>query len=124
MKNFEFNAGAWSDIDDIASELVGNAVDDAHEEVLRDVPRDTGNLASTVEKDYAPGSQEGYVSVGTDYWAAVEYGTPAHTIRRSTEEVLTDGTVFYGKEVNHPGTEAQPFLRPAAFKKRQLRRDS
>lgn len=66
------------------------------------------------------------INVGTNTWVAiigtpvsyahfVEYGTKPHVIRAVRAHVLANtrtGQVF-GKEVHHPGTKAQPFLRPA-----------
>lgn len=43
--------------------------------------------------------------------AYVEYGTPPHTIHNA---------FGWGITVHHPGTKAQPFLRPAAYKKRRI----
>lgn len=42
----------------------------------------------------------------------VEFPTRPHTIT-ATGKGLSDGTNFFGKTVNHPGTKAQPFLLPA-----------
>jgi HK97 gp10 family phage protein len=48
-----------------------------------------------------------------DYASHVEYGTRAHVIKIKNKKGLSDGTNFFGKSVQHPGTQAQPFLRPA-----------
>ena len=48
------------------------------------------------------------------YPTYIEFGTPPHTISVKNKRVLTDGKgKFFGKTVNHPGTQAKPFLRPA-----------
>lgn len=57
--------------------------------------------------------------VGTpvEYSIEVEYGTDPHTIRADDAEYLhfyVDGEEIFIKEVNHPGTQAQPYMRPAA----------
>ena len=47
----------------------------------------------------------------------VEYGTSPHEIRPVRASVLrfeVGGRVVYTKRVMHPGTRAQPFVRPAA----------
>lgn len=51
---------------------------------------------------------------GYPYALGVEIGTAAHIIRSKGPYPLRDkrGNVF-GKEVNHPGTDPQPYLRPA-----------
>src|SRR5262245_31180233 len=51
------------------------------------------------------------------YAAYVEYGTRPHEIRpRNPHGVLkfrVGGTWVYAKKVNHPGTQAQPYVLPA-----------
>ena len=51
------------------------------------------------------------------YSAFVEKGTRPHKIRAKNKKVLrSKAGVFFGKEVNHPGSKAKPFLEPAAKK--------
>lgn len=55
------------------------------------------------------------VVADADYALYVELGTVPHVIRSHGNYPLRNqktGQVF-GREVQHPGTEAQPFLRPA-----------
>lgn len=52
-----------------------------------------------------------WVSKKKWYLKFKEFGTKPHVIK--TEKALSDGTVFFGKEVKHPGQKAEPFLRPA-----------
>ncbi len=47
------------------------------------------------------------------YAHIVEGGSDAHTIKSKTGKVITAGDDTYAKKVNHPGTPARPFLRPA-----------
>ncbi len=67
--------------------------------------------ADTISKP----NRVGVVLVGTpvDYAPHVEFGTVAHTITVKNAKVLSNGKKFFGKTVKHPGTNAQPFLRPA-----------
>jgi HK97 gp10 family phage protein len=96
-------------------------------------PVDSGDLVSTIRTFY-PGGQTGVVIVGgeapnllatnVNYWAAVEYGSRPHVIESHGPWPLRNhetGEVF-GRVVNHPGTRAQPFMRPAMYKRRKLRR--
>ncbi|MFJ1539288.1 HK97 gp10 family phage protein [Micromonospora chalcea] len=58
-----------------------------------------------------------YVDVGTDvdYALPVELGSRPHVIESGGDYPLRNpktGQVF-GRRVNHPGTKAQPYLRPA-----------
>jgi HK97 gp10 family phage protein len=48
-----------------------------------------------------------------NYASYVEFGTRAHVIRVKNAKNLSNGKTGFGKVVNHPGTKAQPFLRPA-----------
>ncbi|GAA3027244.1 hypothetical protein [Streptosporangium longisporum] len=55
---------------------------------------------------------------GDPYPLYVEYGTRPHTIRPkkpggTLHWVGADGTHHFAQEVHHPGTRAQPFIRPA-----------
>jgi hypothetical protein len=53
------------------------------------------------------------------YWSLVEFGSPAHVITPSAKKALHwKGALHPVKRVNHPGNEAQPFLRPALYKHR------
>lgn len=56
----------------------------------------------------------GYVEAHADYSIYVEVGTGPHDIVSHGNYPLRNkkGQVF-GKKVHHPGTQAQPFLRPA-----------
>lgn len=60
---------------------------------------------------------ENEVRFGTAVYYApyVEFGSLTHVIRAVNKKVLADvnkGKIF-GTQVTHPGTDAQPFLRPA-----------
>jgi hypothetical protein len=47
------------------------------------------------------------------YAVFVHEGTRPHIIRVRSAKVLTDGVRFFGPQVRHPGTRAQPFLTQA-----------
>lgn len=72
----------------------------------------------TVDKDdqglYVDIQSPAETPEGFPYGLGVEVGTAAHTIRSKGPYPLRDkhGKVF-GKEVQHPGTDPQPYLRPA-----------
>lgn len=50
-----------------------------------------------------------------DGWYAhiVEGGSDAHTITSKTGKIITAGDDVFARKINHPGTRAYPFLRPA-----------
>ena len=102
------------------SEDVKRAVDrtriDVQNEARRRAPVDTGRLRSSiVSRAEGSGRSVGYV-VGSNvnYAAAVEYGTAPHVIKPKYKQALYwPGAAHPVAQVNHPGTKAQPFLRPA-----------
>lgn len=75
-----------------------------------------GHLRDSITATVGADAEGLYADVGTDvdYALPVELGTRPHVIRSHGDYPLRDehGHVF-GKEVHHPGTQAQPFLRPA-----------
>ena len=75
-----------------------------------------GNLKGSIT--HTAGAESGRVGTNVDYAPHVEFGTRPHVIKVKNAKILSDGVSFFGKEVNHPGTAAQPFLRPAADKNR------
>jgi hypothetical protein len=93
-------------------------------------PVDSGDLVSTIGTRY-PGGLHGVVKVGgrgplahdVGYWACVEYGSAPHAIESHGPWSLRDDDgVYYGRRVWHPGTQAQPFMRPALYRRRSLSR--
>lgn len=102
------------------SDEVKRAVDqtriDVQNEARRRAPVDTGRLRSSiVSRAETSGRSVGYV-VGSNvnYAAAVEYGTAPHVIKPKYKQALYwPGAAHPVAQVNHPGTRAQPFLRPA-----------
>lgn len=102
------------------SDDVKTAVDrtgtDVQNEARRRAPVDTGRLRSSiVSRATNTGRSVGYV-VGTNvkYGAAVENGTAPHVIvPKNGKALYWPGARHPVAKVNHPGTRAQPFLRPA-----------
>ncbi len=75
-----------------------------------------GHLQDSLHSAQGVDADGQYVDVGTDvdYALYPEFGTPPHVIRSKGDYPLRDqhGNVF-GKEVQHPGTPATPYLRPS-----------
>lgn len=78
------------------------------------VPVDTGDLRRSlgvrVEGDRV------LVGPTAPYAPYVEFGTAPHEIRPKTKQALkfrVNGKWVYARVVHHPGTKAQPFVRPA-----------
>lgn len=95
------------------NKLAGDIADDA----ASLAPVDEGTLSENIIFRKAYDDAAGFVFViGPEYPVAahghlVEFGTDPHTITSDTG--LASDTEFFGKRVDHPGSPAQPFLRPA-----------
>ena len=55
------------------------------------------------------------------YAATIEYGSSAHIIRSKGPWSLSDGKQYFGRVVHHPGTAAQPHVRPVLADKTMIR---
>lgn len=108
--------------------LVDDALDSAVETTAAGVERrtkqnltehgavDTGNLRRSYR--YARVDTAHYkVGTSVEYAPDVEFGTDAHVIEANDGGFLyfegEDGQLIRKRSVNHPGTPAQPHLRPA-----------
>lgn len=90
-----------------AGKLRDKAVRAIAKDARRYAPRDTNELAESIEPDTATGR----VWVGTDHWAPTEYGSRPHPIPNAWGRGIT---------VAHPGTPQQSFMRPALYTRRDL----
>lgn len=80
--------------------------------LVETVPVDTGNLKNQIDVKIEP-SGEAIISMPY-YGYYVEFGTPPHTIRAKNKKYLYwEGADHPIKEVHHPGTRPQPFIRNA-----------
>lgn len=88
-----------------------------NELAVNNVPVDTGLLKSRINLLPAvPGHISYTLTAGTDYAVDVEFGTSPRTITAVNKKALKfkmGGKEIIVKSVQHPGTEAQPFFRPA-----------
>ena len=81
-------------------------------------PVDTGRLRNSIHiYPMREGEKSYIVADGVEYGVYVEFGTSPHIIRPRIKKALswiddTNKRVF-AKKVNHPGTNAHPFFRPA-----------
>jgi HK97 gp10 family phage protein len=80
-------------------------------------PVDTGTLRNSIKSIPAPEDRAFIVGTGVSYADKVEFGTDPHIITPNNDEPLRfkteDGEFVSTYRVKHPGTPAQPFLRPA-----------
>lgn len=129
MVDFDGFRDLAEQVEDLAEQFddAADEVDDAIERALlktalaiesdakRLAPVDTGNLRKSIEARQVSPSK--YV-IGTplEYAPYVEYGTGPHLITSNGEDPLTfkvDGQWISKHQIDHPGTPAQPYLRPA-----------
>lgn len=82
-------------------------------------PIDSGDTVESIGTRY-PGKLRGIVVVG-GAWQYVEYDTAPHWIDSTgTWSLRSDENEYFGRRVWHPGTRAQPFMRPALMRRRKL----
>lgn len=107
--------------DHVEHQLVLPLAEAVAEDARRLAPVDQGDLQESIE--VVPVSWDtALVGSDLDYAAAVELGARPHTIRVKRAKTLANaetGQVF-GPVVHHPGTPAQPYLRPALYRERAL----
>ena len=86
---------------------VGN---DIVNELVKTVPVDKGTLKASINHS----TNGNIITISMlEYGMYLEFGTPPHIIRVKDKKVLSDGKSFFGKEVHHPGTRPNPFIRTA-----------
>jgi len=131
-------ADKLGEVEDELDEPVRDAVERTADAVLRDAvrnaPEDSGELRASGNTEDAPeGRYSKSVVFDADHAAAVEYGSKPHVIEAAPGSALSftvserrigelpgggavvsnvDNRITVDKTA-HPGTEAQPFLRPA-----------
>lgn len=103
------------------SRFMDQLADDIAGDARRLAPIDTGHLAATIRVHREPRHAR-RIHAHAPYAAWVELGTRPHIIRirraRFLRWVQVDGRVRFAKQVYHPGTPSQPFLRPALYMRR------
>lgn len=77
-----------------------------------------GNLKRQIYVKIKQGKASGEVGVNVNYALPVHEGSKPHIIRIRNKKVLaaylgTNKFKIFGKQVNHPGTKANPFLKRA-----------
>lgn len=107
-------------IERLADKATEKITREVFREIQRRVPVDTGELLDSLGITVVNGT--GIITVGTDHWAPTEFGSGPHIIRSSGPWSLHNRETGerFGREVHHPGTPAQPFIRPAVYKRRAL----
>lgn len=107
------------------SRAMDRLADDIADDAGRIAPiGETGRLATTI-RVHREGPFSRRIHAHAPYAAYVELRTRPHTIRRRRAKALRwvepSGRVRFAWKVRHPGTDAQPFLRPALYRRRVIR---
>lgn len=110
---------ARAHVDAAINEWLQNTIGDAILGDARDfVPKRTSRLHDSLRAE----CHDKVLRVGSldcNYATDVELGTAPHVILPRNKQALSWPDADHPvKKVNHPGTAAQPFLRPALFQRR------
>lgn len=122
MKGFTPDPDARRQLQEhVQHELIEPLLQAIAADARRLAPVDSGDLRDSITFEVTS-ETSGRVGSPLSYAADVELGTRPHVIRAQSKKVLADREQgeFFGKEVHHPGTPAQPYLRPALYRNRQV----
>jgi HK97 gp10 family phage protein len=119
MANVHVTTVGMLHVADLSDEAVRQLTQAVARDMRRRAPVDTGELEKSI-KVRRPRKGIGAIVIGTDHWAATEYGSAPHIIRAKGPYSLRNKETgqFFGRVVHHPGTPAQPFIRPALYQTR------
>lgn len=107
---------------DLDRRVEDNIVNEITEDAIRGAPIATGRMAYTIHW-FKVGPDTWWVYSPAPYTLYVEFNTRAHPIRAKRARALhwiDELGHHYAREVMHPGTKEQPFMRPATYKVRPL----
>jgi len=104
------------ELDEAIQPILDQVAAEVEQDIKRNAPVDSGELVRSVRR------RGNIITISAPHWHFVEYGTEPHIIRPRTKQALWwPGARHPVKMVRHPGTQAQPFIRPAALRQRRLR---
>ena len=104
-----------------ARQIVARSTLNAETYAKQLAPVQTGNLRSSIGSRFKNSGLTGIVEATAAHAAYVEFNTRPHIIRAKRAKYLRfkkGGQVHFRKSVKHPGTTAQPFMRPALAQER------
>lgn len=105
-----------ADLEEALQPLLDHVAAEVEQDIKRNAPVDSGELVRSVRR------RGNIITISAPHWHYVEYGTRPHIIRPRTKRALWWPDAHHPvKMVHHPGTQAQPFIRPAALRQRRLR---
>lgn len=109
-KHFEQVVGA--DITKIADKALQRTIAEADSICQQEAPVKTGNLRRSIGTSH-PSICRVCLTSNAKYWRVIQYGSKAHTITGNpllAWKGKEDGKMHFARKVNHPGTEANPFV--------------
>jgi len=108
---------AGTDISRIMDLVTQGIANDFRNALVQRCPVDTGRLKTSIKVD---SDKKGEITISmAEHGVYVEFGTAPHIIKAKNGEALKfkigNKTVF-AKQVNHPGTRPNPFIRTTILK--------
>jgi len=112
-------------VKDAARLAMRDTVEAVATEAQRNSPVITGNNRRLIKSEVSgmganevvdPAKIQGAVFSTSGYGGILEVGSAPHLITVKNAKVLTDGKIFFGKTVHHPGTKPHPYFKPALDK--------
>lgn len=98
---------------------IATSIIELERKARQEAPVDTGNLRSKHRTKLDPLRMRGELLNVAKYATAVHEGTRARVIRPKKKKALSwKGAAHPVKKINHPGTQANPWLERTADKKR------
>lgn len=118
-----FNDIVNARVDQMADKALQRTIIEAEGICQKEAPIKFGGLRKSIGTMH-PGICNVSLKAGVKYWRHVQYGTAAHKITGNPLLAWTDesGEKHVARQVNHPGTEANPFVTRTAkqIKSKQL----
>lgn len=112
----QMTGGWFSRVREAIRPSMENVAREIEADIRRNAPVDTGELVRSIRRHGTT------ITIEAEHWHFVEYGTRPHIIRPRSKRALWWPSADHPvKQVYHPGTKAQPFIRPAATRQRRLR---
>lgn len=110
------NPAFHAELEEAVQPILDQVAEEVEQDIKRNAPVDSGELVRSVRR------RGNIITISAPHWHFVEYGTRPHIIRPRSKQALWWPDAHHPvRQVYHPGTQAQPFIRPAALRQRRLR---
>lgn len=115
MVEIRFDQSALAKLHMLGEEMREDVVEEVADDARNYAPVEDGDLRDSI---HVEGNQ---IRVGTDHWAEQEFGARPHVIEPENRDALFwEGAPHPVDRVYHPGNPAQPYMRPALYKRRKV----